>query len=184
MDDINISLDELNTIDLSPLIQSKLPVTCFDITKYLSSLGDGRAEIRLLTHICGFHFRPENPQVPFGPCFQSSQGRSAIPDDINGLSLEVLSQFCPTIELPELQARIADTLWVRKIGGIRFPLLAVRAYYASSIAIMTSQGTWVSALERLERALRLCCFFRKHTDFRDEFDQLSAHLLAEYERTR
>lgn len=27
MDDINISLDELNTIDLSPLIQSKLPVT-------------------------------------------------------------------------------------------------------------------------------------------------------------
>ncbi|WP_329813051.1 DUF7380 domain-containing protein [Escherichia coli] len=116
MDDINISLDELNTIDLSPLIQSKLPVTCFDITKYLSSLGDGRAEIRLLTHICGFHFRPENPQVPFGPCFQSSQGRSAIPDDINGLSLEVLSQFCPTIELPELQARIADTLWVRKIG--------------------------------------------------------------------
>ena len=43
MDDINISLDELNTIDLSPLIQSKLPVTCFDITKYLSSLGDGRA---------------------------------------------------------------------------------------------------------------------------------------------
>ncbi len=35
MDDINISLDELNTIDLSPLIQSKLPVTCFDITKYL-----------------------------------------------------------------------------------------------------------------------------------------------------
>ncbi len=25
MDDINISLDELNTIDLSPLIQSKLP---------------------------------------------------------------------------------------------------------------------------------------------------------------
>lgn len=184
MDDINISLDELNTIDLSPLIQSKLPVTCFDITKYLSSLGDGRAEIRLLTHICGFHFRPENPQVPFGPCFQSSQGRSAIPDDINGLSLEVLSQFCPTIELPELQARIADTLWVRKIGGIRFPLLAVRAYYASSIAIMTSQGTWVSALERLERALRLCCFFRKNTDFRDEFDQLSAHLLAEYERTR
>lgn len=41
-----------------------------------------------------------------------------------------------------------------------------------------------SALERLERALRLCCFFRKNTDFRDEFDQLSAHLLAEYERTR
>ncbi|MCM7029849.1 DUF4209 domain-containing protein [Enterobacter hormaechei] len=183
MNDINISLDELKTIDLSPLIQSKLPVTCFDITKYLSSLGDGRAEIRLLTHICGFHFRPENPQVPFGPSFQSSQGRSAIPDDINGLSLEVLSQFCPTIELPELQARIADTLWVRKIGGIRFPLLAVRAYYASSMAIMTSQGSWVSALERLERALRLCCFFRKNTDFRDEFDQLSAHLLAEYERT-
>ncbi|WP_440136847.1 DUF7380 domain-containing protein [Klebsiella pneumoniae] len=145
-----------------------------------SRLGDGRAEIRLLTHICGFHFRPENPQVPFGPSFQSSQGRSAIPDDINGLSLEVLSQFCPTIELPELQARIADTLWVRKIGGIRFPLLAVRAYYASSMAIMTSQGSWVSALERLERALRLCCFFRKNTDFRDEFDQLSAHLLAEY----
>lgn len=28
-----------------------------------------------------------------------------------------------------------------------------------------------------------CVVFRKNTDFRDEFDQLSAHLLAEYERT-
>lgn len=184
MDDINISLNELNAIDLSPLILSKQAVTCVDITEYLSSLGAVRAEIRLLIHICGFHFRPDNPQVPFGPCFQSSQGRAAIPNDINRLSLEVLSQFCPTIKLPELQARIADTLWVRKIGGIRFPLLAVRAYYASSIAIMTSQGDWVSALERLERALRLCCFFRKNVDFRVEFDQLTAYLLAEYERTK
>lgn len=73
MDDINISLDELNTIDLSPLIQSKLPVTCFDITKYLSSLGDGRAEIRLLTHICGFHFRPENPQVHLVRAFKAAK---------------------------------------------------------------------------------------------------------------
>ena len=184
MDDINTSLDELNAIDLSPLIQSKQAVTCSDIADYLSSLGDGTAGIRLLIHICGFHFRPDNPQLPFGPCFQSSQGRSAIPDDISKLSLEALSKFCPTIELPELRARIADTLWVRKIDGIRFPLLAVRAYYASSMAIMTSQGAWVSALERLERALRLCCFFRKNTDFRFEYDQLSAYLLAEYERTR
>jgi hypothetical protein len=36
MNDINISLDELKTIDLSPLIQSKLPVTCFDITASFS----------------------------------------------------------------------------------------------------------------------------------------------------
>jgi len=184
MDDINISLDELNAIDLSPLIQSKPAVTCSDITEYLSRLGDERAAIRLLIHICGFHFRANNPQVPFGPGFRSSQGRSAIPEDIDMSSLEVLSQFCPTVALPELQARIADTLWVRKIDGIRFPLLAVRAYYASCMAIMSSQREWVSAIERLERALRLCCFFRKNTDFRAEFDRLSAFLLAEYERTK
>lgn len=183
MKDININLDELNNIDLSPLVQSKLAVTCFDIAEYLLGLGDRGIGIKLLIQICGFHFRPDNPQVPFGPGFQSRQGRSAIPDDINMLSLEVLSQFCPMIELPELQARVADTLWVRKIGGIRFSLLAVRAYYASIMSIMASQGEWVSALERLERALRLCCFFRKNTDFKVEFDRLSKFLLAEYGRT-
>lgn len=183
MDDIDTTLDELNAIDLSPLIQSKLAVTCSDIAEHLSRLGRSSG-VRLLINICGFYFRPDNPQEPFGPGFQSSQRRSAIPEDFDELSMEVLSQFCPTIALPELQARIADTLWVRKVGGIRFPLLAVRAYYASCQAIMASQGAWSSALGRLERALRLCCFFRKNADFRAEFDQLSAYLLAEYDRTR
>lgn len=183
MDDIDTSLDELNAIDFSPLIQSNQSVTCFEIADHLSRLA-GSPGVRLLIHICGFHFRPDNPQVPFGPGFQSSQGRWAIPEDFNELSLEVLSQFCPTVALPELQARIADTLWIRKVGGIRFPLLAVRAYYVSCQAIMASQGAWVSAMERLERALRLCCFFRKHADFRAELDQLSTYLLAEYGRSR
>ncbi|MBJ9514748.1 DUF4209 domain-containing protein [Citrobacter freundii] len=184
MDDIDTNLNELNAIDLSPLIQSKLAVTCFDITEYLSRL-DRNSGVRLLIHVCDFHFRPDNPHAPFGPKFQSSLGRSAVPEDFNELTLEVLSQFCPTIALPELQARIADMLWVRKVGGgIHFPLLAVRAYYASCQAIMTSQGGWVNAIERLERALRLCCFFRKNADFSAELDQLSTYLLAEYDRTK
>lgn len=184
MDDINTDLDELNAIDLSPLIQSKQAVTCFEIAEHLSKLERGGAAVKLLIHICSFHFQPDNPKVPFGPGFQSSQGRSAIPEDFNESSLEVLSQFCPTIALAELQARIADTLWVRKVGRIRFPLLAVRAYYASCLSITASEGIWVSAIERLERALRLCCFFRNNPDFTVEFDRLSAYLVAEYDRTR
>jgi len=184
MQEIKISLDKLNAIDLSPLLQKGKAVTCFDITNFLSGLGYDSAEVKLLIYICNFHFRPSNPYVPFSSGFQSSQGRSLIPNDIDDSSLQVLSQFCPTIKLPELQARIADTLWIRKIDGIRFPLLAVRAYQQSCKDNMASQVVWVDVIERLERALRICCFFRKNHDFNIEFEQLSELLTAEYERTK
>ena len=59
---------------------------------------------------------PNNATSPFCPKFTSPKGRTADVGDFMDEHLAVFSQLIPTIEDPELRARIADIVWVRKRG--------------------------------------------------------------------
>jgi hypothetical protein len=67
--------------------------------------------------------------------------------------LDFLTEIVSEVSDPELQARIADILWVRR-HDYRMAQLAVTAYLQSAIELEYPQN-WSSCFHRIERALRL-----------------------------
>lgn len=79
--------------------------------------------------------------------------RSAIPSDFSDIELDALRDFLPATTDPELRARIADVLWIRRR---HFPsVLTAIAAYLESATTLEAEGKWAVAVGRLERALRL-----------------------------
>jgi Domain of unknown function (DUF4209) len=67
--------------------------------------------------------------------------------------LNFLTDIAPEISDPELQARVADILWVRR-RNYRMAQLAIPAYLRSA-STLENPRNWVYCVERIERALRL-----------------------------
>ncbi|TNZ98001.1 hypothetical protein CGK40_12585 [Vibrio parahaemolyticus] len=60
--------------------------------------------------------------------------------------------------------------------------MAIEAYLESAKELTQSCDSWVVPFERIERALRLSCFFRRENQRPDLFQSVSEYLLEEYER--
>lgn len=79
--------------------------------------------------------------------------RTAIPSDFTEAELKALSEFAPEITDPELQARIADLVWIttRHYPATQIAMPA----YLQAAEILAKEGKWAAAINRLERCLRL-----------------------------
>lgn len=73
--------------------------------------------------------------------------------DLTDVHLNFLAEIAPEISDPELQARVADILWVRR-EDYRMAQLAVTAYLQSAQELQ-NQKKWNQCFKRIERALRL-----------------------------
>lgn len=67
--------------------------------------------------------------------------------------LNFLTEIAPKISDPELQARVADILWVKN-GNYQMAQLAVEAYLESAKQLEDPQK-WTRCVDRIERSLRL-----------------------------
>jgi hypothetical protein len=67
--------------------------------------------------------------------------------------LDFLAEIAPEISDPELQARVADILWVKR-RDYQMAQLAIRAYLQSA-TILESPEQWTHCFDRIERVLRL-----------------------------
>jgi hypothetical protein len=67
--------------------------------------------------------------------------------------LNFLTEIAPEISDPELQARVADILWVKN-GNYQMAQLAVEAYLESAKQLEDPQK-WTHCVDRIERSLRL-----------------------------
>lgn len=83
----------------------------------------------MLAAVMGMHFKPKEPNEPFGAMAVFADGRrSTIPADFRGSPVDVLAQMAERAKHPVLRARLADTCWLldRKRG--RLAGVAVAAY--------------------------------------------------------
>jgi hypothetical protein len=109
---------------------------------------------RLLAELMRMHFRPQDPNEPFGPVMTRADGsRSLIPLDLQANEIVFLRAALDRVTDCEVRARLADTLWLvtRDAAHARE---AIRAYLASSERLEDPQQ-WPPATERLQRAARL-----------------------------
>lgn len=132
-----ISLNELRKANINDLLAENVGSDTFALTKPLrearaAAEANGNESpckaLGFLHDILNIHLRVEDRAEPFGPMFQSSQGRSCTASDLLGEQNTILAEFAQEVEHPVLRARLADIAWYndRKLGETG--KLAVSAY--------------------------------------------------------
>ncbi|MEH2337831.1 DUF4209 domain-containing protein [Nostoc sp.] len=102
-----------------------------------------QAVFETLAFVTGAAIKPESTEEFFAEVFQN----------LTDEHLNFLTEIAPEVSEPELQARIADILWVKK-RNYRMAQLAVTAYLQSATELEDPEK-WSWCFERIERALRL-----------------------------
>lgn len=118
----------------------------------------------------------EHSAQPFAPMSQSDGKRSAIPDDFSESALDALQDFFPSVDDPELCARIADLVWVRRRY---FPAAqSALTTYMQSATTLEGEELRRVAIAQLERALRLSAMIGKtnRTYYADVIDRIVSML--------
>jgi len=97
----------------------------------------------VLAAVTSAAIKPESTEEFFADIFKN------ITDD----QLDFLADIAPEISDPELQARVADILWIRR-RDYRMAQLAIPAYLQSATTLESPEH-WTHCVDRIERALRL-----------------------------
>lgn len=80
-----------------------------------------------LSALCGFHFRPNDVNDPYGPMTQMDGMRSAIPEDFRA-NAGVVAKMAESANDPALKARLCDVAWLLNRRRVDLGLAAISAY--------------------------------------------------------
>ena len=103
----------------------------------------GQAVFAVLAAVTSTAIKPESTEEFFADIFQN----------LTDEQLDFLAEIAPEISDPELQARVADILWVKR-RDYRMAQRAIPAYLQSA-TILENPEQWTHCVDRIERALRL-----------------------------
>jgi len=163
----------------------RVTTTCaqlfFDKANEIAAVGDRTQEAvyALLGTVCSPYMDLDDPKQPFRPAIVLSDGtRSASVEDLTDEQLKVLAEIFPTITDPELRARVADMLWIRKCKYVNNPgqwaRIATTAYLDSA-RVLEDPLRFTHCVHRIERALQLIA---SSGDNQVQFNQLITYIEA------
>ncbi|HAG85010.1 MAG TPA: hypothetical protein DCL61_28635 [Cyanobacteria bacterium UBA12227] len=102
-----------------------------------------QAVFEILAYVTYGAIKPDSTEEFFAEIFQN----------LTDEHLDFLTEIAPEISDPELQARVADILWVKR-RNYQMAQLAVSAYLQSATALEDSDH-WTWCFQKIERTLRL-----------------------------
>ena len=142
----------------------------FAKAKTADAMGDPKCYevFALLTAVSSFTLVSESNAEPYGLT-------ARVLEDVLESHLETLQEIAPTVKDPEMRARIADLLWVKKR---RFSMaeLAVEAYLESA-KVLEDPDRWPACAERIERATRIAVSIgSQNKGFGQVFDHIESVL--------
>lgn len=166
INEVHISSNDFNSVNWEEIItqhQSELFCISFrkifseEATKYEEQTSEWKV-FRLLEAISSFtlNIDPDSDDV-YIPMFVFENARGLIPQDLTEQQYEALSTILDKINHPDLKARLADILWVMRIGNqpYRFAEIAIDAYLAIVEMLLLTEKHQIRALKRLKRAIHL-----------------------------
>ena len=129
---LRASLGDLSDLDFEAPIAGSHSADAAELGElYRAAAGDVHADgapetpalrvFAMLSAVLGMHFKPEQPNEPFGAMVVFADGRrSATPADFRGAPVDVLAEMAERAKHPALQARLADACWLidRKRGQL------------------------------------------------------------------
>ena len=125
----------------------------------------------ILGGITSMMLKSESPTVPYHPVAVFDDKRSAIVDDYSDEIIDIFSTLIADITDPEMRARIADVVWLRK-REYRAAQEAIKSYLESA-DLLEDPEKWTQCVERIERALRLSMAIGKKGEL---FDKVIGHI--------
>lgn len=131
----------------------------------------------LLGSVTSMTLKPDSLTEPFVPTILMIDSRSSIIDDFSDEHLNVLDEIVHGISNPEIRARVADILWMKK-RDFRMAELAIKSYLESS-TILEDPHNWIKCAERIERAFRLGVSLGKNAG---QIDPVISHIENVIER--
>jgi len=123
-----------------------------------------QAVFEILAAVSSAAIKPESTEEFFADVFRN----------LTDEHLDFLAEIAPEISDPELQARVADILWVRR-RDYRMAQLAVTAYLQSATQLENPEK-WNYCFNRIERALRLA------RTIKYQYEAVVAHIEAVLDR--
>lgn len=184
---IELTLEDFRNIQLRKILEQSKKKDCSDynslfITKAkdAENTGDEKAHLvyRILADISSMSLRSDNYKEPFGPMIVMDGGRSAIVDDFSESQLAILRKLVEEIDDPELRARIADVLWIRKRDH-KMAETAIDSYIESA-SILEDPRHWLDCYHRIERAFRLAVSLGEQTGKLDKVIKHIEEILDKY----
>ena len=115
----------------------------------------------LLASITSMYLKLDTPEEPFGPMMVFHDRRTATVDDFDEDQLKLLTEVVADISDPELRARIADVLWLRK-RDYHMAELAIESYLESAKRLEDPEN-WVGTADRMERALQMATMLGRNS---------------------
>jgi len=112
--------------------------------------------VKLLAKLTSFYMNLDDPNI-FRALMVIGNSRSGLPEDLDEAEQEFLFEIMPDIKDAELQARIADVLWLLKYPprlAYKNVGLAINAYIESGNKLL-NPTYWYAAKDRYERAFQL-----------------------------
>ena len=125
----------------------------------------------ILGRITSMMLKSESYTEPYHPVAVFHDKRSAIIDDFSDEVIDILSGLLPDIKDPEMKARIADIVWLRK-RDYKAAQEAINSYLKSA-DLLEHPEHWTQCAERIERALRLSISMGKKGE---PFDAVVNHI--------
>lgn len=117
----DVTFDELKACSWKKVVSEASEKNCLAYFSLFSAEAsnnvEGTAERRacqLLAGLCSMDFAWDAGGEAYVPFFSGSAGRSPLPQDLSEQHVEALYQFLDEVDDPELKARIADSIWLKK----------------------------------------------------------------------
>ncbi len=153
--DISVTRDDLEHCGWEEIIAGCAERTCHTYFSAFAeqasaALAEGhprRANALHLLEAATILMLSEDNKDPFKPLGQIGGQRTAIATDFTDEQLALFTSFAPSVQDAELQARLADIVWVRQREH-HMALLAVKAYLASAPGLVNYRVRGSGAMRR------------------------------------
>ncbi len=184
---IHLSKADFDKFDWQEIYENSVEKECHNYsTAYFKKANEfeknnditGQEIFALLGAITSMMLKSDSFTEPFGPMFVLQGSRSAIVEDFNDNQLGVLSEIIKDINDPELKARIADVLWIRR-KDYKVSQIAVESYLESATRLESPEH-WTQPAERIERALRLSVSLGKKSQILSKVIEHIERVLEKY----
>ncbi|MGO7170135.1 hypothetical protein AB9F47_24130 [Rhizobium leguminosarum] len=132
----SITAEMLDGVDVQRAIDGAAGADCREYQDLFSKAAEVAGEdgnesnavvYAALSALCGFHFRPNDVNDPYGPMVQMEGRRSAIPEDFRATA-DVVAMMAETATDTTLKARLCDVAWLLNRRRVDLGLAAISAY--------------------------------------------------------
>ncbi len=133
---LTVTIEMVDSIAFEQVLESAEIADCHDYqSRFLraaedaSSQGaeDARIVYEALAAVCGFHYRPNDVNDPYGPMVQMDGRRSAIPEDFRP-TRDAVARMAEIATDTTLKARLSDVAWLLNRRRVDLGLAAIFSY--------------------------------------------------------